>query len=82
MLQLVSQMLTCQFLSFTEGHVALIIGGESETGPAVEVFSPDGKCQHQLANIPISTLTLHLPALGYVEGKIISCGGVRVRIAY
>ena len=57
------------------GQVALIIGGTSPNGPTVELFSPDGKCQHQLADIPTRGTYLYGPALAYIENKIFSCGG-------
>ncbi len=56
------------------GYVALIVGS-SDQGPAVEVYSPDGKCQHRLADIPVGGAYLHLPTLAYIDGKILSCAG-------
>ena len=41
----------------------------------MEVFSPDGKCQHQLASIPVNGSYLHYPVLAYIDGKILSCAG-------
>ena len=65
------------FRLYFEGQVALIIGTLG-LGPAVEVYSPDGKCQHQLANIPIEGSTLRLPTIAYIDGKILSCAGFSV----
>ena len=56
------------------GYVALIVG-TNEFGPAIEIYSPDGKCQHQLAHVPIDGTLFHLPAIAYINGKILSCGG-------
>jgi hypothetical protein len=38
---------------FNSGEVAFIVGGDGTT--SVEVYSPDGKCQHSLAPIPVET---------------------------
>ena len=57
------------------GYVALIVGGVGH-GPAVEVYSPDGKCQHQLASIPTGGLYQYVPTLAYIDGKILSCAGI------
>ncbi len=54
------------------GIVALIVGGD---GPTVEVYSPNGDCQHQLPNIPTVSGGFHLPAPAYINGKLLSCGG-------
>jgi hypothetical protein len=56
------------------GYVALIVGS-SDQGPAVEVYSPDGMCQHRLADIPVGGAYLHLPTLAYIDGKLLSCAG-------
>ncbi len=50
------------------GYVALVVGG----GDDVELYSPTGNCNHQLANFPISCDN---PALVYVENMIIACSG-------
>ena len=57
-----------------KGFVALIVGGDSY-GPAVEIYSPEGKCQHRLPDIPIRGSFLHIPTLSYINGKIMSCAG-------
>ena len=57
-----------------EGQVALIIGGTA-SGPSVELYSPDGKCQHRLPDIPIGGLYYDRPALAFINDKILSCAG-------
>ena len=57
-----------------KGFVALIVGGDMY-GPAVEIYSPEGKCQHRLPDIPIGGSYLVLPTLSYINGKIMSCAG-------
>jgi len=54
--------------------VALVVGGDP-AGPSVEVFSPEGKCQHLLSSIPIGGPALHIPVLAYIEGNILACAG-------
>ena len=61
------------FLSF-KGQVALIVGTNG-FGPAAEIYSPEGNCQHQLANLPVNTTNPLIPTLAYIDGKILSCGG-------
>ena len=61
-------------LMSVQGQVALIIG-TSESGPAVEVFSPDGNCQHQLASIPALVTSWSYPTIAYIGGNILSYGG-------
>lgn len=56
-----------------KGFVALIVGGKY--GPAVEIYSPEGKCQHRLPDIPIGGSYLRIPILSYINGKIMSCAG-------
>jgi hypothetical protein len=53
--------------------VALIVGGHD--GPTVEVYSPNGDCQHQLPNIPIGSGYFYWPVPAYINGKLLSCGG-------
>ena len=45
---------TCIF----SGQVAFVVGGfcESTADNLVEIFSPDGECQHQLAPLPVPQL--------------------------
>ena len=62
------------FLSF-QGQVALIVGSNSRFGSAAEIYSPEGNCQHQLANLPVNTTNLLIPTVAYIDGKILSCGG-------
>ena len=61
------------FLSF-QGQVALIVGAFG-FGPAAEIYSPEGNCQHQLADLPINGTFLHNPTVAYIDGKFFSCGG-------
>lgn len=56
------------------GFVALIVGSGGH-GPAVELYSPEGKCQHRLSDIPIEGDSFILPVLAYIDGKILSCAG-------
>jgi hypothetical protein len=58
--------------NYLTGNVALIVGGN---GPVVEVYSPDGNCQQVLSDVTVGTNQLHLPALAYIDGKIICCNG-------
>ena len=51
-----------------------MIGGEP-SGRAVEIFSPDAKCQHRLADIPINGNYYHIPVVTLVDDGILSCGG-------
>ena len=60
--------------SFIGGFVAIVVGGELN-GTAVEIFSPDGKCQHRLADIPKNGSYYHIPVLALVDNRILSCGG-------
>ncbi len=55
------------------GFVALIVGGSD--GATVEVYSPNGDCQHQLPNIPSVSGYLRYPTPAYIDGKLLSCGG-------
>ena len=57
-----------------KGFVAIIVGGAG-VGPAVEIYSPEGKCQHRLPDIPIGGIYLHIPTLSYINSKIMSCAG-------
>ena len=61
-----------------KGFVALIVGGDGY-GPAVEIYSPEGKCQHRLPDIPIGGIYLNIPTLSYINGKIMSCAGYSAR---
>jgi hypothetical protein len=53
--------------------VALIVGGLR--GSSVEVYSPEGKCQHLLSDIPIEATYFKQPVLAFVDNKIIACAG-------
>ena len=57
---------------FTDGFVAFVVGGELS---GVEIFSPDGKCQHRLADVPINGSYYHFPVLALVDDGILSCSG-------
>jgi hypothetical protein len=50
------------------GYVALVVGN----GLSVELYSPNGNCNHKLANFPISCDN---PVLVYVNAMIIACSG-------
>jgi hypothetical protein len=52
------------------GQVAFIVGNV-RTSDEVEIFSPDGKCQHSLATLPIAILPN--PILFMFDEKIITC---------
>ncbi len=54
---------------FFSGYIAFILGGSSNV---VELYSPEGKCQHKLANFPISTQ--HLTPM-FWKGQVFVCGG-------
>jgi hypothetical protein len=53
--------------------VALIVGGND--GTTVEVYSPNGDCQHQLPNIPTVSGFLQYPTPAYIDGKLLACAG-------
>ena len=56
--------------------MALVVGGDPNSGGAsVEVFSPEGKCQHLLSSIPVGGTYLHIPVLSYIGGNIFACAG-------
>jgi hypothetical protein len=48
-------------------HIALVVGG---SGTSVELYSPSGNCNHQLADFPVSSEN---PVLVYVDEMIIAC---------
>ncbi len=49
--------------------VAFIVGGNNKN---VELYSPDGNCQHTLKPIPNGAFE---PILAYIEEMILACGG-------
>ena len=55
--------------------MALVVGGFNNG--SVEVLSPDGHCQHQLADLPLGSYELffHIPVLAFIDGKILACAG-------
>jgi hypothetical protein len=53
--------------------VALVVGGEY--GPFVEVYSPEGKCQHRLSDIPIGGNSFYFPVLALIDENIFACAG-------
>ena len=55
-----------------------MVGG-SINGLKVEVYSPDGMCQHNLAPLPVS---LNEPVPAYIDNKIFVCGGSGNRNCY
>lgn len=50
-------------------YVAFVVGGNNKN---VEVYSPDGKCQYNLAPIPNGAFE---PILAYIDDRILACGG-------
>ncbi len=61
-----------------------MVGGDTDQGKNVEIYSPDGGCQHLLREIPDSYLDgFYRPILAYIGGKILACGadclGCRVK---
>ena len=63
------QLLTVLFI----GSVALIVGGEGKFD--VELYSPEGGCQHLLAPVPGRMTEFLRPVLAYLGGKIMACHG-------
>jgi hypothetical protein len=61
------------FIFDTSGFVAFVVGGNDHT--EVELYSPEGNCQHNLAPIPVSGLESHEPILAYIDDKILACAG-------
>jgi len=55
--------------------VAFVVGGNNNG--SVEVISPNGKCQHQLPDIPIGLYYTYFttPVMAYIDGKILVCAG-------
>jgi hypothetical protein len=58
---------------FFKGFVALVVGGD--VGPSVVVYSPEGRCQHRLPDIPIGGTQLHYLVLAFIDEKIFVCAG-------
>ena len=58
------------FHPFTD-MVAFIVGGVNTT--TVELYSPNGKCSVQLANLPSSNIGVTYPIVGIVNQDIIAC---------
>ena len=52
----------------TIGFVALIVGGYTYT--EVELFSPEGRCQHRLTPAP---LLLEEPVIAFIDEKVLAC---------
>jgi hypothetical protein len=52
------------------GFVAFVVGGYDHK--EVELFSPDGNCQHKLASTPLAMVE---PVLTLIDDKILACGG-------
>ena len=51
--------------------MALVVGGQSTR--SVELYSPSGKCQHRIADIPIVGNQLYTPSLAFINDQIIAC---------
>ena len=45
---------------------------------SIELYSPEGGCQYQLEDYPIDGAYLYWPAVAYIDGKIVACGGNNV----
>ncbi len=56
---------------YLTGSVALIIGGEGKLDG--ELYSPEGQCQHLLAQVSTAFSELWRPVLAYLGGKIMAC---------
>jgi hypothetical protein len=55
------------------GFVAFVVGGNGNAGiQRVELYSPDGNCQHNLSSVPVE---LYEPVLSHIDDKIFACGG-------
>ena len=67
------------YISILIGYVALVVGGGSQV---VELYSPEGKCQHRLADLPQDILIQDAPVLMLLNKQIFSCGGNRVPFCY
>ena len=51
----------------------MVVGGEGKFD--VELYSPEGKCQHVLAKVPGRMTEFWRPVLAYLGGKIMACHG-------
>jgi hypothetical protein len=63
------------FIFDTSGFVALVVGGNDHK--EVELYSPEGNCQHNLAPIPVPGSQSHEPVLAYIDEKILACAGYK-----
>ena len=54
--------------------MALVSGG-NEDGVFVELYSPEGKCRHNLSVIESGGIYLHSPTLAFIDEKIYACAG-------
>jgi hypothetical protein len=61
------------FILDTSGFVAFVVGGSVHK--EVELYSPEGNCQHSLAQIPVSGSQSYEPVLAYIDDKILACAG-------
>jgi len=61
------------FILDTSGFVAFVVGGFGHK--EVELYSPDGTCQHSLAPFPVSGSEYFEPVLAFMDEKILACGG-------
>ena len=67
----VNQKITISFLGF----VAVVVGGPDEKTTS-EVYSPNGKCQHKLPNIPFDGLS---PVLALINETVFACNPANIR---
>jgi hypothetical protein len=61
----------------TSGFVAFVVGGNNHKD--VELYSPDGNCQHSLSPIPVSG---YESVLAFIDDKILACGGLENKNCY
>lgn len=51
--------------------VAFVVGGSGFK--SAELYSPNGNCSYQLADVPTLSTAVESPVLGILDGKIICC---------
>jgi hypothetical protein len=56
------------------GFVALIAGGDGHA--EVELYSPDGNCQHKLAPLPVAS---YKPVLAFIANMFLAYGGQGIK---
>ncbi len=53
--------------AFVLDYVALVVGGQYSK--SVELYSPSGKCQYKLADIPITDNQFYTPSLAFINNE-------------